>query len=62
MAKAIVCFFPGNHEEKEEDEKEKVEENTQQEEEEDEIRTAMQSSVAMAQSFTRGLWQLFLSL
>ena len=63
MAKGIVCFFPGNEEEKEkEDEKEKVEENKQQEEEEEEeneIRTTMQSSVAMAQSCTLGIRQLF---
>ena len=56
VAKAIVCFFPENKEE--EDEKEKVEENKQQEEE-NEIRTTMQSSVAMARSCTLGKWQLF---
>ena len=56
MAKAIVCLFPENKEE--EDEKEKVEENKQQEEE-NEIRTTMQSSVAMARICTLGKWQLF---
>ena len=49
------CFFPVNME-KEEEEEEKVEE-----EEEDEIRTIMQSSIAMQQSCSRGLRQLFLS-
>ena len=59
VAKAIASFFPGNNEEKEkEDEKERVEENKQQEEE-NEIRHTMQSSIAMAQSCTLGIRQLF---
>ena len=51
VAKAIVCFFPGNNVEEEEDEKEKVEEN--------ENRSTMQSSVAMPQSCSLGIKQLF---
>ena len=45
MVKAIVHFFPVNEEEKKEEE----------------IRTTMQSSVAMPQSCTHGPRQLFLS-
>ena len=59
VAKAIVCFFPQNNEEEaKEDEKENMEENKQQDEE-NEIRTTMQSSVAMTQSCTLGIRQLF---
>ena len=57
MAKGIVCFFPQNEKEKKQDEKENIE--NKQQEEENEIRTTMQSSVAMAQSCTLGIRQLF---
>ena len=50
MAKAMVSFLPVN----------KVEEKVKEEEEE-EIRTTMQSSVAMQQSCTHWPRQLFLS-
>ena len=58
MAKTIVYFFPGNNvEEEKDDEKERMEENKHQEE--DKIRTTMQSSIAMTQSCTIGIRQLF---
>ena len=49
-----------NEEEKEEEEEENVEEE-ENKQQEDEIRTAMQSSIARQQSCTRGPRQLFLS-
>ena len=48
------CFFPANKKEEKEEEENK-------QEEEDEIRTIMQSSIAMQQSCTCGLRQMFLS-
>ena len=61
VTKAIVYSPVNKEEEVEEEEKVEGEDNKQEEEEEDEIRTTMQSSIAMPQRCTHGPKQLFLS-
>ena len=60
MTKAIVFSPVNKEEEKEMEDKETEEEENKHQKEEDEIRTTMQSSVALPKSCIRGPKQLFL--
>ena len=61
VTKAIVFSPVNKKEEKEMEDKETEEEENKRQKEEDEIRTTMQSSIAMLQSCIHGPKQLFLS-